>query len=89
MGVKYQQGICPTHGKVLAVKNTHRIRNSVGVVATAGLSAKVEGYLCPVCGSPAPTAAGRFDKLVVQREKARERNRRLYGWIPGVGRLFS
>ena len=59
MGQKTKGGMfCPTCNKpVMGVKNTHRIRNAVsvgGVIATSGLSlagSKVEGYICPNCGS--------------------------------------
>lgn len=44
---------------IMAVKNTHRIRNTMSVggsLATGGaslLGSKVEGYVCPMCGGRA------------------------------------
>jgi len=60
MGQKAKGGMwCATCNRpVMGVKNMHRIRNtlSVGAVAvTGGVSlagSKVEGYVCPTCGSP-------------------------------------
>jgi DNA-directed RNA polymerase subunit RPC12/RpoP len=63
MGQKYKGGMwCPYCQKpVLAVKNTHKLRNTLSIMAlpaTNVLSAggiKSEGYACPNCGGPAIT----------------------------------
>lgn len=46
---------CPACERpVMAVKNTHRLRNTAAIVtAPVGFPfAKVEGYICPNCGGP-------------------------------------
>jgi len=58
MGQKNKGGMWCDHCQrpVLAVKNTHRLRNAVsvgGVVVTGGVSlvgTRVQGYRCPSCG---------------------------------------
>lgn len=55
--MKMEQKFCPEHGKVLAVKNTHRFRNAVTGVMFLGIGAKVEPYMCPKCGRIGPKQA--------------------------------
>ena len=60
MGQKVKGGQwCPTCERpVMAVKNTHKVRNMLAVgnvVGTGGFSlllAKSERYICPTCGGP-------------------------------------
>jgi hypothetical protein len=56
--------------KVLAVKNTHKLRNPVATVTTLGVGAKVEPYYCPDCGSIA-TKIKPTVKSARERGKAR------------------
>lgn len=81
MGQKVKGGMwCPQHGAVLAVKNTHAVRNTAGVggaLATGGLSlllTKTERYVCPHCRGPVgrppaptpqPVAANTGDREVI------------------------
>jgi len=76
---------------VPAVKNTHRLRNSLGVLAlpaTGGLSAagmKGERYVCPICGGHvhatrvSPSLTARVQMKTEERAELRplrqERNR--------------
>jgi len=75
---------------VPAVKNTHRLRNAIGVVAlpaTAGLSAagmKVERYICPTCGGHVHAGSASSGSLgsvaqaqMDKRERARRRKARM------------
>jgi predicted nucleic acid-binding Zn ribbon protein len=48
--MKVQRRFCPTHGSVLAVKNTHRLRNAAMVVLAAWL-AVVVGVTLAVAGA--------------------------------------
>lgn len=46
------QMYCPScRVPVQASKQGHGLRNSIGAVATLGLSIKVEPWTCPTCGS--------------------------------------
>ncbi len=63
MGQRTKGGMwCKHCGRVLGVKNTHRVRNTAALVLPrALLFGKVEGYYCPKCGGkvhPAWTMAG-------------------------------
>jgi hypothetical protein len=77
--MKAKQMSCPTHGLVLAVKNTHKLRNSVTGVMFLGIGAKVEGYMCPQCGGPVskplvskrPSRAERKAKVVKMPKEGR------------------
>jgi ssDNA-binding Zn-finger/Zn-ribbon topoisomerase 1 len=63
MGQKYKGGMyCPQCQKpVMAVKNTHKLRNTLSIMALpatnvlSGAAIKSEGYICPNCGGPAIT----------------------------------
>jgi|NGEPerStandDraft_6_1074524.scaffolds.fasta_scaffold30543_2 hypothetical protein len=71
--MKAKQMQCPTHGLVLAVKNTHKLRNPVAVVVTFGIGAKVEGYMCPQCGGPVskPGSSGSYIEREARKPGAR------------------
>jgi ribosomal protein L7/L12 len=52
---------CPRCKRPVAAERTgHAVRNSVGAIATLGLSLKTERWHCPVCGGP------------VERERSRK-----------------
>jgi hypothetical protein len=69
---------------VLAVKNTHRIRNAITTIGFLGIGAKVEPYLCPNCGGPAKVLPGnplnRRSIIKKERRKAAKQGREPAGW---------
>lgn len=59
MAVKVKGGAwCPRCKQpVQAERNGHGVRNSVGALATLGLSIKTEAWTCPNCGAECSTSA--------------------------------
>lgn len=65
MSVRTKGGMyCPRCKKAVAAERTgHAVRNSVGALATLGLSLKTERWHCPTCGGPVESE--RFRKVAV------------------------
>jgi Short C-terminal domain len=89
MGQARKAGMwCENEGKpVAAVKTTHGIRNALAI-PTLGLTAKVEGWMCPDCGGPVTKnrRLPQADRLKLE-EKARasfENRRNVVAIVPAA-----